>query len=63
VSIVPYNRIDEEADPFRRVSDAGLTAFRDAMAACGIVPHVRYSGGHDVGAACGQLAGRVHAAP
>jgi 23S rRNA (adenine2503-C2)-methyltransferase len=63
VTVVPYNRIDGEADPFRRVSDAGLTAFRDAMAALGFVPHVRYSGGHDVGAACGQLAGRVHATP
>ena len=63
VSIVPYNRIDDASDPFRRVSDAGLSAFRDVMAAGGFVPHVRYSGGHDVAAACGQLAGRVQAAP
>ncbi|MCU0659366.1 MAG: radical SAM protein [Polyangiaceae bacterium] len=62
VSIVPYNRIDDATDPFHRVPDAGLEAFRDAMASAGIVPHVRYSGGHDVAAACGQLAGRVPAA-
>lgn len=63
VSIVPYNQIDDVSDPFRRVPDAGLRVFRDVMAATGIVPHVRYSGGGDVGAACGQLAGRVYSAP
>lgn len=63
LTLVPYNRIDEEADPFRRVSDTKLEAFRDVVASRGFVPHVRYSGGHDVAAACGQLAGRVYAAP
>ncbi len=58
VTIVPYNSIDAESDPFRRVSDAGVSAFRDAMASEGFVPHIRYSGGGDVAAACGQLAGR-----
>ncbi|RYE89858.1 MAG: radical SAM protein, partial [Myxococcales bacterium] len=64
VSIVPYNRIDgdDASDPFRRVDDPTLAAFRDAMAAAGIVPHLRYSGGGDVAAACGQLAGRTAAA-
>ncbi|MCS6898940.1 MAG: 23S rRNA (adenine(2503)-C(2))-methyltransferase RlmN [Myxococcales bacterium] len=63
VTVVPYNRIHGEEDPFRRVSHGVLTAFRDTMAAFGFVPHVRYSGGHDVGAACGQLTGRVHGPP
>lgn len=59
VSLVPYNRIaDDHDDPYRRADDATMAAFRDTMAAGGIVPHVRYSGGGDVAAACGQLAGR-----
>ena len=60
VSIVPYNRIDDDAgDPFRRVGPTESEAFRAALIAEGVVPHLRYSGGGDVGAACGQLAGAV----
>ena len=57
VSIIPYNRIADDADdPFRRCSDEREDAFRKTMAGDGVFTHKRYSGGGDVGAACGQLA-------
>jgi 23S rRNA (adenine2503-C2)-methyltransferase len=59
ISIIPYNRIaDDAADPFRRTSDEIEARFRDAMRAQGVFTHKRYSGGSDVAAACGQLAAR-----
>jgi 23S rRNA (adenine2503-C2)-methyltransferase len=53
LSIIAYNAIGED-DPYRRSS-------RDAefRAALGLPSHRRYSGGSDVGAACGQLAARI----
>ena len=60
ISVIPYNRIaDDENDPFRRVSDAAEERYRAALHARGVFTHKRYSGGSDVGAACGQLAGRA----
>lgn len=57
VSVVPYNRIaDDAADPFRRQGDARAARFLDVLRDGGAHPHLRYSGGGDVGAACGQLA-------
>ncbi len=57
VSIVPYNEIDVRGrDPFQR---GDVEQFRAAMSARGLPVHVRYSGGSDVHAACGQL-GRVY---
>ncbi len=57
ISIVPYNAIDAVGrDPFAR-GDVGR--FVGALASFGVRAHVRYSGGADVAAACGQLAGRV----
>jgi 23S rRNA (adenine2503-C2)-methyltransferase len=53
VSIVPYNAID--GAPFIRGDVAGFVA---SLAALGLRAHVRYSGGADVGAACGQLGSR-----
>lgn len=62
LSVIPYNAIDEgpegEADPFVRTSDVNEDAFRAALRARGVFTHKRYSGGGDVGAACGQLAAR-----
>jgi 23S rRNA (adenine2503-C2)-methyltransferase len=56
VSIVPYNSIDDRgSDPFAR---GDVARFVGALAARGLRAHVRYSGGADVAAACGQLAGR-----
>jgi 23S rRNA (adenine2503-C2)-methyltransferase len=57
VSVVPYNAIDVEgADPFAR-GDFGR--FVASLAGHGVRAHLRYSGGSDVAAACGQLAGRA----
>ena len=58
LSIIPYNAIADEDDPFVRSSDAREDAFREALRAEGVHTHKRYSGGGDVDAACGQLAGR-----
>jgi 23S rRNA (adenine2503-C2)-methyltransferase len=56
VSVIPYNPIGED-DPFERSSAEALARFRGAMAEAGLFTHFRYSGGGDVAAACGQLAG------
>ncbi len=57
VSIVPYNAIGE-GDRFLRADEAESTRFRDALSAIGVPVVRRYSGGGDVGAACGQLVAR-----
>jgi 23S rRNA (adenine2503-C2)-methyltransferase len=54
LSIIAYNAIGA-GDPFRR--SPRERAFRDVLAAAGLASHRRYSGGSDVAAACGQLAG------
>jgi 23S rRNA (adenine2503-C2)-methyltransferase len=61
ISVVPYNPIGEP-DPFERSSPEREAAFRAAMAAAGVATHWRYSGGADVGAACGQLAAQARGA-
>jgi 23S rRNA (adenine2503-C2)-methyltransferase len=54
LSIVPYNHIAAgDADPFQR---GQVDHFLDLLVAHGLRPHLRYSGGSDVAAACGQLA-------
>ena len=57
ISIIPYNAIGD-GDPFVRTSAEAETAFREAMVTAGVFSKKRYSGGGDVDAACGQLAGR-----
>ncbi|XXX82243.1 radical SAM protein [Sorangium sp. So ce134] len=70
LSLIPYNAIGAAdapqpspggtgdggaaADPFAR--STRLEAFRAVLSAAGVGSIVRYSGGGDVGAACGQLA-------
>lgn len=56
ISVIPYNHIAEQGDPFCRASDAVERRFRDTLQAGGIFTHRRYSGGSEVAAACGQLA-------
>ena len=57
LSVIPYNAIDVGArDPFAR---GDVAAFVDRLVARGVHPHLRYSGGSDVAAACGQLAARA----
>jgi 23S rRNA (adenine2503-C2)-methyltransferase len=53
LSLIPYNTIGE--DDFTR--STRLDAFRTIVRERGVGTIVRYSGGGDVGAACGQLAG------
>jgi 23S rRNA (adenine2503-C2)-methyltransferase len=57
LSVVPYNAIDAEGrDPYAR---GDVAAFVARLVARGLRPHLRYSGGADVAAACGQLAGEA----
>lgn len=53
LSIIPYNAIGQD-DPYQR--SPREAEFRSAL---GLPSHRRYSGGSDVGAACGQLALRT----
>jgi 23S rRNA (adenine2503-C2)-methyltransferase len=53
ISLLDYNPIGER-DPF--VRSPRMPAFRAVLSAAGLPSHRRYSGGSDVGAACGQLA-------
>jgi 23S rRNA (adenine2503-C2)-methyltransferase len=55
ISVIPYNPIGEN-DPFVRSAPDAERRFQDVLLASGVKPTKRYSGGSDVGAACGQLA-------
>ncbi len=58
ISIVPYNAIDSNHPPlYARSGAARESAFRRTLSEAGLPSHKRYSGGSDVSAACGQLAG------
>jgi 23S rRNA (adenine2503-C2)-methyltransferase len=54
LSLIPYNRIGD--DPFARTEDDRLERFRAVLRDRGVGSILRYSGGGDVAAACGQLA-------
>jgi 23S rRNA (adenine2503-C2)-methyltransferase len=56
LSLIPYNAIGP-GDPYERTDPATEARFREALVGEGVVPTRRYSGGSDVAAACGQLAG------
>jgi 23S rRNA (adenine2503-C2)-methyltransferase len=58
ISIVPYNAIGSGDGPsFTRSGPGRESAFRKTLSDAGVPSHKRYSGGSDVSAACGQLAG------
>lgn len=57
ISLIPYNHVPDL--PFERTLDSTFEAFRAELRSAGVGSHVRYSGGSDVAAACGQLAGSV----
>lgn len=59
LTLLAYNPIAGDDDPFTRLPADDEAAFRDALAARGVFTHRRYSGGGDVDAACGQLAARA----
>jgi 23S rRNA (adenine2503-C2)-methyltransferase len=48
--------VTDETGRYRRATEEELGAFRDALAALGVPVVRRYSGGADIGAACGTLA-------
>jgi 23S rRNA (adenine2503-C2)-methyltransferase len=54
VSLIPFN--PSEGLAFQTPSRAAIDAFRDALGTLGVGSILRYSGGGDVAAACGQLA-------
>lgn len=58
LSLIPYNSLGHD-DPFSRSAPDAEARFRDALSAAGVASHRRYSGGADVQAACGQLAGQA----
>jgi len=58
ITVIPYNSIDAESDPFVRADDARHDTFVRGIESTGYRAHRRYSGGGDVNAACGQLAAR-----
>lgn len=58
VSLLRYNPFDE-AGPFQPSSPERLQAFRRAVGDLGVPVVRRYSGGADIGAACGQLGARL----
>lgn len=57
LSVVPYNSIGD--DRFVRADDAEMDRFIGRLRAIGVPVVKRYSGGGDVGAACGQLVAKV----
>lgn len=60
LSLVPYNPRGPE-DPFSRADEQEAETFRVAVSAGGFPVVRRYSGGADIGAACGQLAATLRA--
>lgn len=58
LSIVPYNSIGP-GDPFARATDDEADRFHARLRAIGVPVVRRYSGGGDVGAACGQLVAKA----
>ena len=55
ISLIPFN--DVEGSAFEPPSLDSIVAFRQRMHDAGVGTKLRYSGGGDVGAACGQLVG------
>jgi 23S rRNA (adenine2503-C2)-methyltransferase len=58
LSVLAYNPIGAD-DPYLRTSAAVMSAFRTVLSEHGLASHRRYSGGSDIGAACGQLASQI----
>lgn len=74
LSLIPWNPIEPEApapdapraratEPLALARSPRLDAVRDVLFGRGVGAIVRYSGGADVGAACGQLASATRRAP
>lgn len=59
VNLIPFNPFP--GSPYRRSSLARIDAFREIVLSAGIMTVTRRPRGDDIAAACGQLAGQVHA--
>jgi 23S rRNA (adenine2503-C2)-methyltransferase len=59
VNLIPYNPTD---GGFTGSSRAAIDAFKEALAARGVVATARLTRGRDIDAACGQLAAKPLAA-
>lgn len=59
--LIPYNRLGDD-DPFQRQAPAEEARVRTRLRELGAASKMRYSGGGDIGAACGQLETRTKAA-
>ena len=57
VNLIPFNHVDT-AQGFRRPSRARVDAFRGRLENAGVNVTERVERGHDIAAACGQLAGQ-----
>jgi 23S rRNA (adenine2503-C2)-methyltransferase len=55
VNLIEYNEVD--GSPFQRTTPERMEAFMDLLASRNMVVNIRRSRGHDIDAACGQLAG------
>jgi len=55
--------VTDETGRYPRASEAELRSFRDALVALGIPVVRRYSGGAEIAAACGTLAGQLNRDP
>ncbi len=59
VNLIPFNPDDTHLAGLRAPSDERINAFAARLAAAHLNVTVRWSKGRDVGAACGQLRGRL----
>ena len=57
VNLIPFNTFP--GTRYQRSSDADILGFRNALVTAGLNATIRRTRGHDIDAACGQLAGRV----
>jgi 23S rRNA (adenine2503-C2)-methyltransferase len=59
VNLIPFNEFPES--PFRRPPPEQMKRFQHLLVSQGITATIRYSGGNDILAACGQLTGKFNA--
>jgi 23S rRNA (adenine2503-C2)-methyltransferase len=57
INLIEYNRVD--GSPYKSSPPGRMKAFADYLETKNLVVNVRRSRGHDIEAACGQLAGRA----
>lgn len=57
INLLPYNECEEL--PYGRPPEETIVAFQEILRAAGFTTLIRRSRGHDISAACGQLAGKA----